>query len=163
QAASLPGCITCHSNHKIAHTSDAMLGTGKDSVCMQCHSEGDAGYKEAAEIAQDLNKLDTAVKNSDALLARAEDSGMEVSEAKIEQDQARDSLTKARVSIHSLQAARVDKDIQAGLKVAAKTAQAGKEALAERDFRRKGLGVSLIAILIMLVGLAMYIRQIEKD
>lgn len=162
QAASLPGCITCHSNHKIVHTSDAMLGTGKGSVCMDCHSEGDAGYKTAAEMGQQLAKLDTAVKNSDALLARAEDSGMEVSEAKIEEDQARDALMKARVSIHSLQIAKVATDIQAGLKVTEKTEQAGKAALAERDFRRKGLGVSLIAILIMLVGLGLYIRQIEK-
>ena len=162
QSASLPGCITCHSNHKIHPTSDAMLGTGEKSVCMDCHTEGDAGYETASQMAQKLKELDTAVKNSDALLARAEDSGMEVSEAKTEEDQARDALTKARVSIHSLQIARVDKDIQAGLKVTKKTEEAGKAALAERDFRRKGLGVSLIAILIMLVGLAMYIRQIEK-
>src|SRR5262249_36688469 len=33
QPGSLPGCIPCHNNHKITHTSDAMLGTGKDSIC----------------------------------------------------------------------------------------------------------------------------------
>ncbi len=40
--------------------------------------------------------------------------------------------------------------------------KAGESALAERDYRRKGLGLSLIAIFIMMIGLAMYIRQIER-
>ncbi|HYL91850.1 MAG TPA: cytochrome c3 family protein [Alphaproteobacteria bacterium] len=162
KSASLPGCITCHSNHGIMHTSDAMLGTGKKSVCLDCHSEGDAGYKAAAEMEQQIRQLDTAVKSADALITVAEDSGMEVSEARTEQDQARDSLTKARVSIHSLSVSHVNQDIQAGLKTNAKAEQAGKAALAERDFRRKGLGLSLIAILIMLLGLGLYIKQIEK-
>lgn len=162
QAASMPSCITCHSNHKIVHTSDAMLGTGKTSVCMDCHSEGDAGYKAAAEMAQQLGQLDSRMKQADELVTRAQRSGMEVGEARTDLDQTRDSLTKARVTIHSLDPARVNQDVQAGLKTADKALQGGKAALAERDYRRKGLGFSLIAILIMLMGLAMYIRQIEK-
>ncbi|HMF89700.1 MAG TPA: cytochrome c3 family protein [Candidatus Angelobacter sp.] len=162
QAGSLPGCITCHSNHKITHTSDTMLGTGKDSVCIDCHTEGSAGFKTAGELAQMLLHLDSSIKGADALIAKAEDSGMEVSESRNQQDQARDSLTKARVAIHSLSPSQVSKDVQAGLDLTAKAEQGGKAALAERDYRRKGLGLSLIAILIMLVGLGMYIRQIEK-
>ncbi|HEX7286395.1 MAG TPA: cytochrome c3 family protein [Candidatus Angelobacter sp.] len=162
QAASMPGCITCHSNHKIVHTSDTMLGTAKGSVCTDCHSEGDNGYKAASEIALHLGKLDTSMKQADDLVSKAQDSGMEVSEAKTDLDQARDSLTKARVTIHSLDVARVKADVEAGLKTTEKAHEAGTAALQERDFRRKGLGLSLIAILIMLVGLAMYIRQIEK-
>jgi hypothetical protein len=162
QAAQMPGCITCHSNHKIVHTSDTMLGTAKGSVCLDCHSEGDNGYKTAGEIAQQLGKLATGMKQADELVTRAQDSGMEVSEARTDLDQARDSLTKARVSIHSLDVAKVSQDVQAGLKTTEKAHEAGTDALKERDFRRKGLGLSLIAILIMLVGLGMYIRQIEK-
>jgi hypothetical protein len=139
-----------------------MLGTAKGSVCLDCHSEGDNGYKTAGEIAQQLGKLATGMKQADELVTRAQDSGMEVSEARTDLDQARDSLTKARVSIHSLDVAKVSQDVQAGLKTTEKAHEAGTDALKERDFRRKGLGLSLIAILIMLVGLGMYIRQIEK-
>jgi hypothetical protein len=57
----------------------------------------------------------------------------------------------------------VDQDVQAGLKIAANDLQAGKDALSERDYRRKGLGVAVIFILITLVGLVLYIRQIEGD
>jgi hypothetical protein len=87
---------------------------------------------------------------------------MDVSEARLAQDQARDSLTKARVTIHTFQAALVNEDVQAGLKIAAKDQQAGKDAMVERNHRRIGLGISLIAIGIMLAGLWLYIRKIES-
>jgi hypothetical protein len=161
--SSLPGCITCHSNHKIVHTSDAMIGTDKQAVCTDCHMEGDKGYKMAGAIHEQLAKLDTSLKDADQRITLAENSGMEVSEARSDQEQARDALTKARVSIHSLSLAHVNQDVDAGLKIAVKVRKAGDDALAERDYRRKGLGLSLIAILIMMVGLGLYIRQIEKQ
>ena len=110
----------------------------------------------------DLTQLDEAIKGANKLLSVAESSGMEVSEARLQQDQARDSLTKARVTIHSFQTELVEQDIQAGLKIAAKELQASKDALRERDYRRMGLGVSVLIILIVLVGLRLYIRQIEE-
>jgi len=72
-------------------------------------------------------------------------------------------LTKARVTIHSFQPPLVNQDIQTGLKIAAKDLQAGKQALAERDYRRRGLGIAVIFILITLVGLFLYIRQMERS
>lgn len=112
---------------------------------------------------QDLTQLDGAVKAADRILGVAESSGMEVSEARTEQDQARDSLTKARVTIHSFQTALVEQYIQAGLKIAAKTQAEGQAALAERDRRRRGLGLSLGIILAVLLGLRLYMRQIENN
>jgi hypothetical protein len=106
--------------------------------------------------------LDEAIKNADQVLGVAESSGMEVSEARLGQDQARDSLTKARVTIHSFRTDLIDQDIRAGLQIAAKNLQAGKEAMVERNHRRVGLGMSLIAIGIVLVGLRLYIRKIER-
>jgi hypothetical protein len=87
---------------------------------------------------------------------------MDVSEARLAQDQARDSLTKARVTIHSFRTDLVDQDVEAGLKIAEKNLQAGKEAMVERNRRRAGLGMSLIAIGIVLVGLRLYIKKIES-
>jgi hypothetical protein len=83
---------------------------------------------------------------------------MEVSEARLGQDQARDWLTKARVTIHSFRTDLVDQDIQAGLKIAATNLEAGKAAMVERNRRRAGLVVSLISIGIVLTGLWMYIK-----
>ena len=110
----------------------------------------------------DLSQLDKAIKGADQVLGVAESSGMEVSEARLGQDQARDSLTKARVTIHSFRKDLVDQDIQAGLNIAAKNLQAGQKAMAERNYRRVGLGLSLVAIALMLLGLRLYIKRIES-
>jgi predicted CXXCH cytochrome family protein len=155
-------CITCHSNHRIVHPTDKMIGTGNEAICTNCHATGDPGFAAAARIHEDLTKLDEALKRSDEVLDKAERSGMEVSQARLEEAQGRDSLIKARVTIHSFQSDKVEQDTQAGMKIAEKTYKAGLQALAERDYRRKGLGLSLITIVAVLIGLWMYIRQIES-
>ncbi len=162
QAASLPGCVVCHGNHAITYPTDAKLGTGPEAVCMRCHTPGDKCDQARADLLANLTKLDEAIRSADKALALAESSGMEVSEARLGQDQARDSLTKARVTIHSFRTDLVDQDVQAGLKVAAKNLQAGQEAMVERNRRRAGLGVSLIAIGMVLAGLRLYIKNIER-
>ncbi|HVN07670.1 MAG TPA: cytochrome c3 family protein [Patescibacteria group bacterium] len=163
EKAGLPGCVVCHSNHEVKHPSDAMLSTGAQSVCVRCHTPGDRCDQATAAIHENLLRLDGAIKGADAVLAVAESSGMEVSEARLNQDQARDDLTKARVTIHSFRKELVNQDIEAGLKVAAANLQAGKDALKERDYRRVGLAISVFLILIVLLGLRAYIRMIERN
>lgn len=162
-AMGLPGCVTCHSNHRVLHPTDATIGTGKDSICMTCHSQGDAGSETAQKIHDDLVNLDSAIKRSDDLLGRAERSGMEVSEAQLAQSEARDHLTKARVDLHAVSLARVDPEIQAGLKVTQKTWQQGLDAIAELQYRRKGLIVSVVTILCVVLGLFLMIRKLERN
>jgi predicted CXXCH cytochrome family protein len=161
-SAGLPGCVTCHSNHGIQHPTDAMIGTDDKSVCGQCHTEGDPGFVAANSIRDHLAQLAAAIDSSDQILSKAERSGMEVSQARLDLVQTRDTLTKARVTIHSVNVARVQQDIQPGLVAADKNYEAGKEALKERNYRRYGLGLSLIAIAIVITGLKMYLKQIES-
>jgi cytochrome c553 len=162
QSAGLPGCVVCHGNHGITHPTDAKLGTGPQGVCMQCHSPGDSCDQARVTILANLTRLENEIKDSDRVLGVAESSGMEVSQARLDEDQARDALTKARVTIHSFQKDLVTKDIQEGLNITAKNLQAGKSALAERDYRRRGLGLALVFIFITVVGLFLYIRQMES-
>jgi hypothetical protein len=162
QAAGLPGCVVCHGNHDISHPTDAKLGTGPQGVCMQCHSPGDDCDQQRAAMLGELTQLDDAIKAADKVLGVAESSGMEVSQARLDEDQARDALTKARVTIHSFRRDLIDQDIQEGLKIAAKNLQAGQAALAERDYRRKGLGLALVFIFVTVLGLFLYIRKIER-
>ena len=151
QEKSLPGCVVCHSNHGIHMPSDAMLGTGPGGVCMRCHKPDDHCDRARAAIQSNLMQLDKSIKDA-----------MEVSEARLNQDQARDALTKARVTIHSFQTVLVNQDVQAGMKIADANLKAGKGAMVERNHRRIGLGVCLIAIAFMLVGLWLYIKKLES-
>ena len=129
---------------------------------MSCHKPDDHCDRARAAIQSNLMQLDKSIKDADQALHLAESSGMEVSEARLNQDQARDALTKARVTIHSFQTVLVNQDIQAGMKIADANLKAGKDAMIERNHRRIGLGVCLIAIAIMLVGLWLYIKKLES-
>jgi protein-arginine kinase activator protein McsA len=160
-AADLAPCTTCHSNHRVQRPSDLMIGVGPKSVCRDCHSEGDPGYLEAGVIQSRLLALQTSVHGAEELLHRAERSGMEVSQALLDLSQARDSLTKARVSIHSFDANRVEQDITPGLKIAQGSHERGIAAMKERDFRRVGLGISVVLVIFVLFGLRLFIKSLE--
>jgi len=71
-------------------------------------------------------------------------------------------LTKARVATHSATLETVQQDTQAGLKVTDKTWQAGLVAMRELKYRRQGLGISVAAILLVLVALGLLIRKLES-
>ena len=161
QDKGLPGCVVCHSNHAIHTPSDAMLDTGKQGVCMTCHKPGDRCDVARANILGSLTKLDQTIGSADQILHLAESSGMEVSSALLAQDQARDALTKARVTIHSYQPSLVDTEIQNGMKIANANYKAGQDAMVERNHRRIGLGICLIAIAFAMFGLWLLIKKIE--
>jgi hypothetical protein len=161
-SAGLPGCVTCHSNHAIVHPTDEFVGTGEKAVCTQCHTQGDEGYAIAGQIKEKLGQLSSSIDKANQILGTAERSGMEVSEAKLDLAQAKDALTKARVTLHTADLTKVEADLKPGFDSAGKDYNAGKHALAERDYRRVGLALSLVAIGLVIVGLRLYIRQIER-
>ena len=161
-AAGFPGCVTCHSNHGIKHPTDEMIGMGEKAVCRQCHTEGDDGARQAVAMHEQLASLASAITVSEALLNHAERQGMEVSQAKLQETQARDALLKARVAVHAFRDGELKHDIDAGLKVTRETHTAGEEAMAEWKFRRVGLGFSVAAIALVLVGLGLYIKNLEQ-
>ena len=159
----LPGCVTCHSNHYIKHPTDDMIGTGRHAVCIQCHTDDDAGFKQAQAMNAHLVSLATAIEASDRLLGLAERQGMEVSQAKLQEAQARDALLKARVTVHAFNERELKQDTDAGVAVTQQTYAAGEKALHEWRFRRVGLGLSLVMIALTLVGLRLYIRNLEDQ
>jgi predicted CXXCH cytochrome family protein len=154
-------CIQCHNNHDIMPTHDEMIGIGQQSTCVGCHSQGDDGYQAAAKIREMINQLVVANDNALAILNRAERAGMEVSRPKFELSETKDSLTNARVLIHSFSIGEVEKVVKPGLEVAMKSYRAGEGAMAELGFRRKGLAVSLFFIVFLAVLVYLKIREIE--
>ena len=162
EAAGLPGCVTCHSNHAITHPNDEMVSTGEHSLCTTCHAEGDAGLQAANGIHGHLRDLDLRITRSKQILDRAAESGMEVGQAQIDLIQATDALTKARVAVHAFRPDKVTKEVVSGEAVTDKAYKAGAEALRERNYRRLGLSISLLVIGATLIGLRLWIREIES-
>ncbi len=157
----LPGCVQCHSNHEILKPTDTWVGVGPTSVCVTCHTFGDPGYRSAQAIAQNISRLNLSITAAETVLDSAERAGMEVSNAKLELAGAHEALVKARVNVHTFRDSEVQKVADPGLAIAKQANQAGVAALAELNYRRKGLGISLITILIAIAGLYLKIRQIE--
>ena len=109
-----------------------------------------------------IDELIASIDKSTEILGRAERAGMEVSRPKFEMKEATDSLTHARVLIHSSSVADVDRIVAPGLAASGKGYQAGVGALVERSFRRKGLAVSLVFILFLAMLVYLKVKQIER-
>ncbi len=158
----IPGCASCHSNHEIVATSDAMLGIGEKTVCSGCHSAEDPGGKTAIAMREAIDALRGGYDNAHAMLTRAEHAGMEVSQPLFDLNEAKTALIKARAAIHAFNLDGVKKETEPGLNVSQKAHALGLKVLDELQFRRKGLVVSVLVIVALIVGLVLKIREIEK-
>ena len=158
----IPGCAACHSNHAIVASSDAMLSAGDQSVCASCHPANSSGATVAAKMLGSIDRLKASTEKASQTLTSAERAGMEVSQPLFELNEAKTALIKARAAIHSFDQATVEKEIEPGLKVSERAYVRGVKALDELQFRRKGLAISALIILALVIGLVLKIRQMEK-
>jgi hypothetical protein len=97
-----------------------------------------------------------------AALRREAEAGMEVSKALFELARADEALTKARADIHLFQPYAVEKAVAGGLTVARKAQAESARLHREREFRRKGLFVSLALIVVAIAGLVLKIRDLDR-
>lgn len=159
----LPECETCHGNHAIQHPTDDMVGAGAQSICTDCHEQGSKAYQTAVTMRQQIDELKSEMSIADSLVSKAERAGMQVSEAKFQLNDADDALIKARTTVHSLSAEQLTAVTQKGIDLAEEATKIGRSALAELQFRRKGLAVSIIVILILAIGLFLKIKEVDRQ
>lgn len=156
-------CVECHSNHAVLPTSDALIGTSKDALCVNCHTEqDDAGFVGAGRMRASIERLNTSLDANTDLIAHVRNSGMEVSDQELALGELRTKLTQARTEIHTFNPAAVEKVVEEGMKGLAAVERAGNNALADLQFRRRGLFVSFGAILLFVIGLALKIRELNQ-
>ncbi len=138
---------------------DAVAG----STCLQCHSPGDPCDEASERMYEALTGLDRALRDSASLLQRAEHAGMEVSGPVFElRSNGTTAAIESRALIHSFDPDQLLARTGEGMEVAATALQAGEDALAELQFRRKGLAVSLILVALVLAALWLKIRQVDR-
>jgi hypothetical protein len=157
-----PGCATCHENHDIEPAGDELLGLTEGAACRMCHSETSAGGAVASLMRSQIDSLVTAFETADSILDRAENAGMEVSEALFALGDARTALISARTAVHSFSLDMVSEEVEAGLETTSQAHAQGQRALEELQFRRMGLAVSVGVILLLIVGLVLKIKQLES-
>ncbi|HSJ16010.1 MAG TPA: cytochrome c3 family protein [Longimicrobiales bacterium] len=158
----LPGCATCHGKHDISEPDDDALGLRNELVCGRCHAAGDTIGNEFTLMQVLLDSLQHEREQSRAILHRAENAGMEVSEALFRLEDANDAVVRARAAIHAFRMEPMREEIEAGLAVTDIAARRGAAALEEHGFRRAGLAVSTTLILILVFGLLLRIRELDR-
>jgi hypothetical protein len=109
-----------------------------------------------------IDRLKTSLDANTDLIARVRNSGMEVSDQELALGELRTKLTQARTEIHTFNPAAVAKVADEGTKGLAAVERAGNQALADLRFRRRGLFVSFGAILLVVIGLALKIRELNQ-
>lgn len=155
-------CVECHGNHAIAQPSDAFLGTDKAALCSQCHSEGDTGYAAALAMRGGIDKLKQAIASSETQVAAAENAGIELGDQALQLREAVNQLTLARTEVHTFNPKAVEDVLKGGFDITARVDQASHAGQSEVAFRRTGLGVSLAAILLVVVALALKVRELDR-
>jgi hypothetical protein len=112
---------------------------------------------------QDFDRFRGELARTTELIERARVAGMEVSDQELALGEVRNGLVLARTEMHAFTPDTVSPIVNEGLEQLGVIESAGHEALAELSYRRRGLAVSLLAILLLVVALAWKIRQIDHQ
>jgi hypothetical protein len=156
-----PGCITCHENHKILMPSDNWVSM-KDPVapCSTCHDSTMKGATEIVAVRQQLQQLSDGIDRAGLVLDRAERVGMLVDDGRASLRDARERQILARLNVHAFALKPFTPIATQGMTSASRAEKAGNDALAELQFRRKGLAVATVVILGFLATLWWKIRRL---
>jgi len=159
------GCVECHGRHAVLKPTDDMLGVTGPGICVPCHNDADKsdqGAAAAVAMRRDIERLKTGIEQTGALIARIRNAGIEVSDQQLALREAGTRLTLARTEMHAFAPARVAPIIAAGVSLVAAVDRAGQNGVAELRYRRRGLFASLGAILLVVAGLGLKVRQIDR-
>jgi predicted CXXCH cytochrome family protein len=159
------GCVECHSNHAVTKPSDQMLAAAAPGVCQPCHTaddKTDKGAAAAAGMRTEIERLKHGIEDSGALLSSLKNAGIEVSDQQLALREAGSKLTLARTEMHGFDPGRVTPILADGMKIVSAVDRTGQSGTAELRFRRRGLFLSLGAILIFVVALGLKVRQIDR-
>jgi hypothetical protein len=87
---------------------------------------------------------------------------MEVSQARLDLAAGNEALVKARVAIHAASLPAVTAETEAGLAITGKAYARALRALDDLRFRRQGLAVSLVIIVVLIAALVLKIRERDR-
>jgi len=151
-------CEACHGNHKVVPPSDEMLAGGSADTCIQCHDAGSKEHQMGIALKQRLDEYVAAFQNVSEILRQARKKGVEVGEAEFRLQEARTALIHVRNLTHSLALSEVEKTLNGGAEVIEEVKGRGEAALQEAKFRKEGLVVATVFILLLALALYLKIR-----
>jgi len=161
-ALGISECEACHGNHKILQPSDELLAGGKDDICLQCHDAGTEPHRTGLEIKQRIDNYVASSAEAKELLARAERKGVDVGEAQFKLQDSMSALVLARNLTHGLSPSEIEASLGEGAKVLAEVKVSGEASLREAKFRRTGLIIATVFIILLAAALYLKIRDLKR-
>jgi hypothetical protein len=137
--------------------------------CSECHADQSAatdepvGYRTAATYLERMHALTATTARAERFVLTAQRGGVAVSTAPLHVDKAVDAEISLQVLVHRFQVGEgteFQTRQQDGLAEAHQALQEGQAALEDMRVRRVGLRVALGVIVLVLIGLALKIRQV---
>jgi Cytochrome c3 len=137
--------------------------------CSQCHAaeplaaDAPVGLDTARGMIDRMRELTVLTASAERVILAARRGGVEVREGVEAIDQAVDSQIGLEVLVHGFSVADDSAFVATydkGIEEAKKAIDSGRVAREELAFRRRGLGVALLIISVLLVALALKIRQL---
>lgn len=156
-------CEACHGNHKVLRPSDEMLAGGQADACSQCHGDGTAPYEAGLKMKKEIDGFVANLNEARGLLDQAENQGVEVSEARFRLQEASTALIEVRNITHRLSIPEIEEKLGEGGKVLEEVRNLGQAALKEAQFRKTGLIIATVFILLLALALYLKVRQNRKD
>jgi hypothetical protein len=159
---SVGACEACHGNHRVLSPQDSWLRLSDDGVCGHCHRPEDPGGAAAIGMFAALELAVRTTAGATEQVARAKRAGMLMEEADGDLQHAREEIITARTQVHTASVAGVAQHTNAATEASDRAAACAQAAFNEIRFRRVGLLVALVLILLAIVALVWMIRQIEQ-
>lgn len=137
--------------------------------CNDCHArepllaEGPAGFETGAAFLESMRELTALTARAERITLAARRGGVLVEEASLAVDRAVDAQIQQEVLVHTFSAEEGSAFMEThreGIEQAGVALEKAQEALDELAYRRGGLAVFLGLVVLVLVGLALKIRQL---
>lgn len=161
-AAGISQCSECHNHHDVQHPTDALLGIAEGSLCIKCHSAGDAGYRAAETMKQMLDSLLHKQDAAKLALAHAKSLDMDITDGEFALEDLRANLIESRTAVHAFSVAEMAAAGAPGFAAAARADSIAQAAVFEHKFRRTGFGIASLILTGFALLLWLKIRRIER-
>jgi predicted CXXCH cytochrome family protein len=152
-------CEQCHGHHYIPATGDQMLGTGKNSVCIQCHKAGDAGFRAADSIYNFLTGFAGLYEQANKQLVEIHTRGMNDIEIGYLLQESRQTLIQLRTLVHTFNIEKIRLKSAEGKQQVEQVLNLAGIEIREYHTRRLGYGFSMLVFVILALALFIKIRQ----
>ncbi len=158
----MQGCVECHGNHDIQKPSDDMIGTGENSLCYDCHDEGEKAFKMADTLHTEMSQTTVIYDSAAALQKYVRKIGMDDIDIGYMLQDSHQAIIEARTLVHSFSMKKIRSKTKVARKDAREAIEQAKLEIKDHKFRRVGFGITTLFISLLTIALYFKIRDMEK-